>query len=384
MDFFETNSQTYNSVDNTKIFLDNPDVDDEIYHDCFISKDSLETFKRTIQLDFSDSMSRLAARVEILEKKVHGSTQHNLSNTRDVNLGLRKERRRSSHRDCTQEDLSGQRESINVNVEGPKLLPPDVFSFLAISKFLSKPSFMMLLVATVQLLMISFLIINSLDAGKSNDPPNRLNVPVNVNDNLLVLQFLAIVITCFGQTDVRQSLEVLYYGYDNNSLQDSFSNAVFAKWAASVFLRFTVGILSITVTFILIVTEENARDLLLNFTAMEFVSYLDDIAFLLSKWGYFGKTLKVEAVRVSEGRYDLQAGIYERKDKCVRSFTRTSFLFILFIVMIALWSSHSRYHHRHRCRMRGMETMLTMLTMMNFLKLLHRSRNHYRYLHALN
>ena len=105
MDFFETNSQTYNSVDNTKIFLDNPYVDDEIYHDCFISKDSLETFKRTIQLDFSDSMSRLAARVEILEKKVHGSTQHNLSNTRDVNLGLWKERRRSSHRDCTQEDI---------------------------------------------------------------------------------------------------------------------------------------------------------------------------------------------------------------------------------------------------------------------------------------
>ena len=66
---------------------------------------------------------------------------------------------------------------------------------------------MMLLVATVQLLMISFLITNSLDAGKSNDPPNRFNVPVNVNNNLLVLQFLAIIITCVGQTDIRQSLE---------------------------------------------------------------------------------------------------------------------------------------------------------------------------------
>ena len=100
MDFFETNSQTCNSVDNTKIFLDNPEVDDEIiYHNSLISKDSLEIIKRTIQLDFSDSMSRLAARVEILEKKVYGSTQHNLSNTGDVNVGLPKERRRSSHRD---------------------------------------------------------------------------------------------------------------------------------------------------------------------------------------------------------------------------------------------------------------------------------------------
>ena len=121
--------------------------------------------------------------------------------------------------------------------------------------------------------------------GKNNDPPNKLNVPVNVNDNLLVLQFLALVITCFGQTDIRQSLEVLYYGYDKKAMEDAFSNNSFGKWLVSLFIRFSLGILSVTVTFILIVTEDNARDLLLNFTAMEFVSYLDDIAFLLSKWG---------------------------------------------------------------------------------------------------
>ena len=390
---FETKSQTYYDCDDiSNTSLENQDIDDEM------SKDKLEIFKRTIQLDFSNSISHLAARVEILEKKVNGSTQHDLSNTnviqgnKDVNLGLLKKTedsyvlnmkkketvsfknvpslqtssdlldneenqkildtvkkskknqgRRSSHRDSTQNDLSDQRESVDANIEGPKLLPPDVFSFLASSKVLSKPFFMMLLVAAVQFLIFSSLVTNSTDAGKNNDPPNRLNVPVNVNNNLLVLQFLAIAITCFGQNDVRQSLEVLYYGYNKKSMLNFFPNNVFAKWAASVLIRLSVGLFSIIVTFILIVTESNARNLLLNFTAMEFVSYLDDITFLLSKWGYFGKTLKLEAVVVSEGRYDIQATKNKEKNKSVRSFARTSFLFILFITMITVWFIIVRY-----------------------------------------
>ena len=88
---FETKSQTYYDCDDiSNTSLENQDIDDEM------SKDKLEIFKRTIQLDFSNSISHLAARVEILEKKVNGSTQHDLSNTnviqgnKDVNLGLLK------------------------------------------------------------------------------------------------------------------------------------------------------------------------------------------------------------------------------------------------------------------------------------------------------
>ena len=77
-----------------------------------------------------------------LEKKLYGSTQHNLSNTSDVNLGPPRERRPSSHQDCTQEDLFSIREHMDGNTEGPKLLPPDVFSFLASSNVPSKPFFL--------------------------------------------------------------------------------------------------------------------------------------------------------------------------------------------------------------------------------------------------
>ena len=365
---FDSISKLFGSVNNLDTDEEKPPCGNP--NGC-ISKDDLTVFKRSIQIDFLESMSRLAARVDILEENNKKITQYdqfyanafqgekdteikypkrmedscsivNKQKKENVPTSLIKapscasQLRRSSvtHRTPTQEDLDYQCDGDNVT---PKLLPPDIFSLLASSKTLSQAFFLMLLVATVQFLMISFLIVNTMLVGRNNDPPNQLNVPVNVNTNLLVLQFLAIVITCFGQTDIRQSLEVLYYGYDKKAMEDAFSNNSFGKWLVSLFIRFSLGILSVTVTFILIVTEDNARDLLLNFTAMEFVSYLDDIAFLLSKWGYFGKTLKLEAVRVADGRYDIQT-MKKTKNKGARSFARTSFLFFLFIIMIILWS----------------------------------------------
>ena len=80
------------------------------------------------------------------------------------NLELPKEQRRRCHRDCTQEDIFSIHDNIDGNTEERTFLITDVFIFLVSSNVLSK-HFIMLLVATVQLLMITFLITNSLYAG---------------------------------------------------------------------------------------------------------------------------------------------------------------------------------------------------------------------------
>jgi hypothetical protein len=57
------------------------------------------------------------------------------------------------------------------------------------------------------------------------------------------------------------------------------------------------------VTFLLIVTVDNVFDLLLNFTAMEFVSQLDDAAFFLAGMGYFGSKNADKSEEIEEKRF---------------------------------------------------------------------------------
>ena len=42
-----------------------------------------------------------------------------------------------------------------------------------------------------------------------------------------------------------------------------------------------VGLFSLVASFILIMIADNGRDILINFTAVEFISYLDDAIFIL-------------------------------------------------------------------------------------------------------
>ena len=46
-------------------------------------------------------------------------------------------------------------------------------------------------------------------------------------------------------------------------------------------LRMMVGLFSLVASFILIMIADNGRDILINFTAVEFISYLDDAIFIL-------------------------------------------------------------------------------------------------------
>eukprot|EP00980_Cylindrotheca_fusiformis_P016232 scaffold4825_cov132-Cylindrotheca_fusiformis.AAC.9 len=65
----------------------------------------------------------------------------------------------------------------------------------------------------------------------------------------------------------------------------------------------TIGVYGIFVTFVIIMQSPSVVDLLLDFSAMEFVSALDDSAFLLSLRGFLGAPLKKTARNVKNARY---------------------------------------------------------------------------------
>ena len=86
-------------------------------------------------------------------------------------------------------------------------------------------------------------------------------------------------------TDVVDSLEVFLIKYDETILHD-YPDATRTKWILSNFLRFIEGILGIAVAMVFIVQATDVLDLFLDFTAVLFVSDLDNVAYYIANKGY--------------------------------------------------------------------------------------------------
>jgi hypothetical protein len=98
------------------------------------------------------------------------------------------------------------------------------------------------------------------------------------------------------------------------------------KWFGSLFTRFFEGCLGLTVTFILIMRADTARDVLLNFTAVEFVSSIDNVVFYMAKLNYFGQKVKTDAenpVIVKE-----HFAVRDRDSRCGLHFVLMSVIFL--------------------------------------------------------
>ena len=115
-------------------------------------------------------------------------------------------------------------------------------------------------------------------------------------------QAIALVITLYTQQDFAEGCDLWIEGYD------VFENAPHphmtrTKFHISVALRIFNGLVGILVTFLLVIGSNEAVDLLLNFSAMEFVATLDGVAFELAAAGYLGRVLESKAEEVSIAKY---------------------------------------------------------------------------------
>ena len=146
-----------------------------------------------------------------------------------------------------------------------------------------------------------------------------------------------------------------------------------------------VGLLSLVAYFMLIMVADNGRDILINFTAVEFISYLDDTVFILgavtevfmlrassryensryvsttfpdyvcllfvfyslAKWGYFGDEVNNKSRQICKAKYlDLFFGastnnrtktFLRRKVGNNFQFPRSFFLLCVFGIIIICW-----------------------------------------------
>jgi hypothetical protein len=74
------------------------------------------------------------------------------------------------------------------------------------------------------------------------------------------------------QDDLITALQVIHRGYYGVGV--SFEHTYYIKWFIPLFLLSMVGAYGLLVTFLLIITSSDVVDLILNFTAIEFISLL--------------------------------------------------------------------------------------------------------------
>eukprot|EP00984_Skeletonema_dohrnii_P022937 scaffold12054_cov112-Skeletonema_dohrnii-CCMP3373.AAC.4 len=187
-------------------------------------------------------------------------------------------------------------------------LPDDTFSFLIYTNVCS-PCFLCGIMVFLFQISIYVVLANDIIDCKVNDvtdcvkKKNPFGFPINVSIPVRISEVLAILISIIAQEDVRKAICLYRDGFDKGGLSSVFKGATLWKWTLSIVLRASEGLLGLVITFLLIMRSSSVLDLLLNFSAIEFVTNLDNVVFELAKEGFLGHTLKKEAKKLCRKSY---------------------------------------------------------------------------------
>ncbi|CAJ1966820.1 unnamed protein product [Cylindrotheca closterium] len=170
----------------------------------------------------------------------------------------------------------------------------DVYSFLYCAPF---ASFSMVLGSMVVCLQFSLFLLFLADLLDTQSLPPDVGILVRCT------QFICVLVCFLAQTDIRNSLRALLYCEATGVLRKRFVGFSMGKFFLSNLVMLVQGLLSITVVTALIVYSDNVFDLLLNFTAVIFVSELDELTFQMAVLGYAGSPTEKLAKRIQRTQF---------------------------------------------------------------------------------
>jgi hypothetical protein len=160
---------------------------------------------------------------------------------------------------------------------------------------------------------------------------------------------------CIRQVRVAQALSLLaYVMFPTSTLQDVVkairlfptrkNNCIpVGCLRLACFLRALQGIFATSVIFLLVVSSHNTLDIILNFTAVNFITDLDDTAFSLAMVGVFGPRLRDETNRIANA--NLPASIYRKSTHIWYGAVMLCTALILFGMMTFVMLSEQRAYH---------------------------------------
>mmetsp|Transcript_7796 Transcript_7796/g.11548 ORF Transcript_7796/g.11548 Transcript_7796/m.11548 type:complete len:1061 (+) Transcript_7796:217-3399(+) len=178
----------------------------------------------------------------------------------------------------------------------------DTFAMMMISKPGSKSWFLSGFSFSFQITLGTMILIDQLDGSKNN---NRLDVPFKVTPVVYVGQVLSMILCLSTQTDVLTSIRSLILMGEGSNWDIAVGEAGkrtklnwFIHIAFPNIIKFLEGILVMVVSWMIIVQSDNIIDLLKDFTALMFISEIDNILFQLAAYGYLGDALRKETEKV--------------------------------------------------------------------------------------
>ncbi len=240
---------------------------------------------------------------------------------------------------CRKKDPSNPSTTGDASTKEKKLkYPSDSYSFLAVYSPLEQPNLFCfgLMVFVFQFALLALLITSIMNTSSGNPDDNWFAyfIPPNATQYVRAAQFVAIfAFVTFKDSnldDITVALELYPRLFNLDS--DEKSRLTF-----SCTLRLLQGMTSVTAVALLVMTSSNVLDIILNFTAVNFVSQLDNIAFDVAMSGKFGPTMESAAKKI-EGKY-LPKGVGSRSKhrRYMGGIAVISIILLVFIGRVVTW-----------------------------------------------
>lgn len=151
------------------------------------------------------------------------------------------------------------------------------------------------------LMIFSRVYMNAADIDSDNPIDKFLRfIPANSKHVIRVSQVIALLTYILFPDASLMDVFKAYQYYPSRTLKVYGDRVVGMK--LSCYLRGFQGYLATIAVFIVVITTRSVVDIILNFTALSFVSSLDDEAFDLAKSGVFGSGLRKEIERIENAK----------------------------------------------------------------------------------
>ncbi len=175
--------------------------------------------------------------------------------------------------------------SMSINHHRDKFkLHQDTYTFIFLSPITSWAFLYAIFISFIQscifILTIQSLLTNT-------NPKNPINIPIYISNPSILLfsQAIALFLIIFTTKHILHIIEIINVQYDPN-IQIEYNHATWKKWIGSHVLRFGIGgILSMSLSFLIIIQSTNVLQLFVNFVMVYFVSWLDEFGFLVAERG---------------------------------------------------------------------------------------------------
>ena len=224
-----------------------------------------------------------------------------------------------------------------------KYLSDDIYSLIFVCKNWSKVMIFCIGAITFQL-GILLVLMSSLTEGKISDEneSNPFKLPPDVDIVVRISQLFAIIISITSQEGFIYGLSFFYDGYSEDIMKYA-PHATKTKFYIAGSLKFLEGLLSLLVSFILVMRNDSVIQLFSDFASLEFIFSINSVLFYLAGNYFFIDELAILVGQINNMKVPAPNCI-PTPDNLISSYRLLSLSHVFAIMMISwmLLSIHQR------------------------------------------